>query len=126
MDANTAPKTAASNDTVMAAVATIPVVGLIIYFAMKDAGDLVKFYAKQSIGLLLVSIALTVLSIILGIVIGMLPYEMALGLGIVTSCASLIVSFVPFILWIILLINALQGKKFRTPVMSDMLDQILK
>jgi uncharacterized membrane protein len=119
-DANTAsPSTAASsNDNVMAAVATIPLVGLIMYFAMKDASDLVKFYAKQSIGLLLLSIIISVFSF----AIAFLPLEIYLMI----SCASSLLSLVVFILWIVLLINALQGKKFRIPVMSDMMDQILK
>ncbi len=126
-DANTSSATSsASNDNVMAAVATIPLVGLIIYFAMKDTSDLVKFYAKQSTGLLIISIALSVVSIIVGIIVGMLPYQLALTLGILVSCVSLIASFFPLILWVILLINALQGNKFRTPVMSDMMDKIMK
>ena len=117
-DANTAtPSTAVSNDNVMAAVATIPLVGLIIYFAMPTAGDLVKFYAKQSIGLLVINIVIFVV----GFVVAFLPYPLSM-----IGCLTPLLGLAEFVLWLVMLINALQGKKFRTPVMSDMVDSVLK
>ena len=114
---------AGGNDTVMAAIATIPVIGLIIYFGMKDASDLVKFYAKQSIGLLLLGIVQSVISIVLGF----LPLTLTLGIiATLISCVLFLFSLVIFVLWVVMVINALQGKKFRTPVMSDMLDNLIK
>jgi len=105
------------NDKVMAAVATIPLVGLIIYFAMKDASEFVKFYAKQSIGLLIISVVITVISI----VVGFIPY-----IGWLISCVISLLSFGLFIVWLVLLINALQGNKFRLPVVADLVDQFIK
>jgi uncharacterized membrane protein len=118
-----APQAAANpadNENVMAAVATIPLIGLIIYFAMKDATDLVRFYAKQSIGLLVISIITTIISTF----IWFLPLGFAITSMI--SCAFSLVGLAELILWLVLLINALQGKKFRIPVMSDLLDQMIK
>lgn len=116
-DATTPAPAATSNDNVMAAVATIPLVGLIIYFAMKDSSDLVKFYAKQSIGLLILSIAFSVVSFVAVFI----PY-----VGGLLSCVLSLASLAVFVLWLVMLINALQGKKFRTPGMSDMLDNMFK
>lgn len=120
-DANTQPvapaPSAQSNDNVMAAVATIPLVGLIIYFAMQDASDLVKFYAKQSIGLLLVSIVVSVINF----VVLFIPY-----IGGLLSCVTSLLSLGVFALWLILAINAFQGKKFRLPVVADLVDQFIK
>lgn len=75
-----------------------------------------KFYAKQSIGTLGLSVAIMVISMVIGII----PI---LGL---LACLLMPLGFVPFILWIIQLVYALQGKEFRTPVLSDLLDQYIK
>ena len=107
----------AQNDNVMAAVATIPLVGLIIYFAMSDASDFVKFYAKQSIGLLLIGIIITIVSF----VIGFIPF-----LGWIISLLLGILNLGLFIAWLVLLINALQGNRFRLPVVADLTDQLIK
>ncbi len=116
-EATTSQAPSMDNDKVMAAVATIPLVGLIMYFAMKDASDLVKFYAKQSIGLLVVSIAISIISFILAFV----PF-----LNLITSCLSLILALALMGIWLVLLINALQGNKYRLPVLADLVDQYIK
>lgn len=115
--AQPAPTSSAQNDNVMAAVATIPVVGLIIYFAMADASEFVKFYAKQSIGLLIIGIALSVV----GFVVGFIPF-----LGWIISLLLGLLNLGIFIAWLVLLINALQGNRFRLPVVADMTDQLIK
>src|SRR5690606_13724959 len=107
----------AQNDNVLAAVATIPVVGLIIYFAMSDASDFVKFYAKQSIGLLIVWIGISIVSF----VIGFIPF-----LGWIISFFLGLLSLALIIVWLVLLINALQGNRFRLPVLADFTDQLIK
>ncbi len=115
--APTSSMPSASNDTVLAAVATIPLIGLIIYYAMPDAGDLVKFYAKQSIGLLILSIAVSIVSF----VVGLIPF-----LGWVISFFISLLGLVVFILWLVLLVNALQGNKYRLPYLADFTDQLIK
>jgi uncharacterized membrane protein len=104
------------NDKVMAAVATIPLVGLIMYYGMKDLSPLAKFYAKQSIGLLIVSILVSVVSLVLGFI----PF-----LGIIT-CFSPLLSLALLVAWIILVVKALQGEEYRLPVLADMVDQLVK
>ncbi len=119
-DASTpAPVSSApSNDNVMAAVATIPLVGLIIYFAMKDSSEFVRFYAKQSIGLLILEIVVWIVTAVIG-VIPFLGWVIGPILGMVANLGILAI-------WLILLINALQGKKYRLPLLADALDQYIK
>jgi len=107
---------AASNDNVMAAVATLPIIGLIMYFGMKDLKPLVKFYAKQSIGLTILSI----ITIILGFFVG-IPY-----IGTIFWILNLVISLLNFVLWLVLLIKALQGEMYRAPVIADLVDQLIK
>lgn len=118
--AETAKKTAAkTDDNVLAAVATIPVVGLIIYFAMPEASEFVKHYAKQSV----VILALSIIESILWVVGTILT---TVFIGVFILCIAGIVGLVVFALWVFLLINALQGKKYSIPVLSDMVDQVIK
>lgn len=92
-----------SDDKVLAAVATIPLVGLIIFYAMPDASTVVKHYAKQSNVILLSNI------------IGMIPF------------LGWIVWLVGFVAWIMLFIKALQGdEKFMVPVVGEYFDKLLK
>jgi uncharacterized membrane protein len=104
------------NDKVLAAVATIPLVGLVIYFAMKDATPFVRHYAKQSIGLTVIwaiGIVLTILFVI--------PV-----LGWILSCLGFVAFVVGGVLWLVLLINALQGNTFSLPVLSDLVNSVIK
>ena len=119
-DASTQPavSSAPSNDNVMAAVATIPLVGLIIYYGMKDASEFVKFYAKQSIGLLVLEIAVWIVTMVIG-VIPFVGWVVGPILGMVANLALVVV-------WVMLLINALQGKKYRLPLVADAVDQYIK
>jgi len=92
-----------SDDKVLAAVATIPLVGLIIFYAMPDASAVVKHYAKQSNVILLSNI------------IGMVPF------------LGWIVWLVGFVMWILLFVKALQGdEKFMVPVVGEYFDKLLK
>ena len=100
-----------SDDKVLAAVATIPLVGLIIYYAMPDSSATVKNYAKQSNAVLAANLVLVVL--------GMVP---VLG----WTLAPLL-SIVPFVMWLILFIKALQGQeKYLLPVVGEYFDKLLK
>lgn len=109
-----------SNDNVMAAVATLPVVGLIMFFAMKDASPLVKNYAKQSNAVLAIEIAMVILSVIIGIITIAVP-----ALWMVSWVGSLL-NLVSLVAWILLLVNALQGKMYKLPVIGDFFDGLLK
>jgi uncharacterized membrane protein len=104
-----AKPTAATDQKVLAAVATIPVVGLVMFYAMKDASPLVKNYAKQSNFLLLLWIisgilGMTVFGIFFGFLVGLL--ELAA--------------------WILLVINAWQERMYQLPIVGEYFDKLLK
>lgn len=101
-----------SDDTVLAAVATIPLVGLIIYLAMKDASPLVKHYAKQSNFLL----ALSVLNIVISSV---------LSFVLIGFCTGPVLGLLGLVVWIVYVIKALQGEKYMTPVVGEFFDQMM-
>ncbi|HRN86845.1 MAG TPA: hypothetical protein PK863_06000 [Candidatus Dojkabacteria bacterium] len=98
-----------SDDKVLAAVATIPLVGLIIYYAMPDASDMVKHYAKQSNALLAINLI-----------------TMVLGFTFILAILSLPLSLLAFVLWVLLLVKALQGEKYTLPVVGEYFDKLLK
>jgi len=95
------------SDNVLAAVATIPLIGLIIYYAMPNASAFVKYYAKHGIGLLAAYLVVFVISFFVW------------GLG---SLLDLVL----FVLWIILVVNALQNKMYRMPVLTDLVEKYVK
>lgn len=107
-------ETTKSDDKILAAVATMPLVGLILYFALTDASPMVKNYAKQSNAVLALNIVVVVLSIILG----MIP---------VIGCITPLLGFVPLAAWILLLIKALQEvPDYKLPLVGEMFDKMFK
>jgi uncharacterized membrane protein len=104
------------NDNILAAAATIPIVGLVIYFAMKDASDFVKYYAKHGIGLLVVGAINFALAILFFI-----PF-----IGWILSCLSWIFSFVLIVIWVYLAYSAFQNTKVSIPILTDMVNKVLK
>lgn len=101
-----------SNDEhkVLAAVATIPLIGLIMYYAMPDAAPIVKHYAKQSNAVLALNLLITLISFV--------PF-----LNLIVC----ILWVVPLVFWVLLLINALQGNaNYKLPVVGEYFDGLLK
>ncbi|HLD03786.1 MAG TPA: DUF4870 domain-containing protein [Candidatus Dojkabacteria bacterium] len=99
------------NDKVLAAVSALPLVGLIVYLAMKDASPFVKNYAKQG--------ALVFLVGVVGMVVGFIPF-----IGWLISFAVWVVELVAIVL---LLVNALQEvRDYKLPVLGDLADQVFK
>ena len=93
----------ASNDKVMAAVSAFPIIGLIVYFAMKDASDYVRNYARQGALLFLFSF------------LGAIP-----GVNCVVGVLLLV-----GVVW--LLVSALQGKEdFKLPLVGDLAYSVFK
>jgi uncharacterized membrane protein len=88
------------------------VTGLIFYFI--DKRPFVRFHAAQSIvvfgGLTIIQIALSAVFVAGGV---------ALGFGLRS-----LLSVLGFVLWILLMIKAYQGEKYRLPVAADLADQI--
>jgi uncharacterized membrane protein len=113
MATTTTTPAAQSNEKILAAVATIPVVGLVMFFAMKDASPLVKNYAKQSNAVLAISIV--------GMIVGFLSIFVFL-FGFLVA----ILDILAFVAWIMLVINAYGEKMYKLPVIGDFFDGLLK
>lgn len=82
----------------------------IIFFILEKENRFVRFHAMQSI---FISVALFVLNIGLSFI----PI-----LGLILS---LLINPVAFILWIVLMVKAYQGKWFKLPIVGNMAEQQL-
>jgi uncharacterized membrane protein len=89
------------------------VTGLIFYFI--DKRPFVRFHAAQSI---VVFGGLTIIRIVCGMLF-LTGTGFHMGLGLLW-----LVSLVGFILWILLMVKAYQGDKYRVPIAADLADQI--
>lgn len=93
------------------------VTGLIFFFIEKQ-NRFVRFNAAQSI---VFFGGLFILTFVLGIAAGFAGSF----LGLALSCVSFLLGLVGFIGWLVLMINAFQGKQVRLPYVSDLADQLL-
>jgi uncharacterized membrane protein len=88
------------------------VTGLIFFFI--DKRPFVRFHAAQSIvvfgGLTIIQLALSVIFTAGGV---------ALGFGLRS-----LLSILGFVLWILLMIKAYQGERYRLPIAADLADQL--
>jgi uncharacterized membrane protein len=100
------------------------VTGLIFYFI--DKRKFVRFHAAQSI---VVFGGLTILSIVLSMFVTVTAVAMhgggVVGFGFL-GILLMIIHFTWFILWIVCMIMAFQGKNFRVPIAADLADSIFK
>ncbi|HEY6467860.1 MAG TPA: DUF4870 domain-containing protein [Candidatus Acidoferrales bacterium] len=96
------------------------VTGLI--FFLIDKRPYVRFHAAQSI---VVFGGLNIISFILSMAFGMSMFGFGgfsgVGLGLVLFS---ILNIVVFVLWILLMVKAYQGQRFRVPVAADLAEQI--
>ena len=111
--ASSAPVISASGggltDNVAAALAYIPIVGLIfLLIEPYNKNRLERFHSFQSIFYFLACI-------VLNIAVGLVP--------IVNLIAVPLMSLGEFVIWIVLLIKAYQGQKFKLPVIGDIAEQ---
>ena len=83
----------------------------LVFFLLEEKDEFVRFHAMQSI---IVFGAITVLSIVLGILF-MVPY-----LGEILGAFFWIASVV---LWIILMVKAYQGKRYKLPIAGDLAEK---
>ncbi|HEX6480133.1 MAG TPA: DUF4870 domain-containing protein [Ktedonobacteraceae bacterium] len=91
-------------------------IGGLIFFLSEKQNRFVRFHAMQS---LLLSGSLTVLYIILWVldIVSVVAYVSFLPL--LFGCLFWLAGLAGFVLWIVLLINAFQGKYFKLPVIGD-------
>jgi len=87
------------------------ITGIIFYIMEKD-NKFVRFHAMQSI------IVFFPLSIILGIVQGILLFVPFIGWAI-----STLIGLFMFVLWLVLMLKAYQGEKFKLPVVGDIAEK---
>ncbi len=88
----------------------------LIFFLSEKQNQFVRFNAMQSI---ILSVALTVFYIVIEILSVAFAAANIGILALLFGCLFWLVGLAAFVVWIILLINAFQGKKFKLPVIGD-------
>ena len=83
----------------------------IVFLIIEKENQFVRFHAIQSIN---VFGALTVVNIILTFI------------PIIGWIVSVIIGIIAFILWILLMVRAYQGKRYKVPIAGNMAEQQLK
>jgi uncharacterized membrane protein len=93
-----------------------------LVFFLIDKRPYVRFHAAQSI---VVFGGLHIVYFVLGMIfgIGMFSFGGFTGIGLGWALFSLL-DLVVFILWILLMIKAYQGERFRIPIAADFAEQI--
>ena len=86
----------------------------LIFFLIEQEDEFVRFHAMQSI---IVFGAITVVQIVLGI-LSIIPHA-----GIIFAIIGYIVWLFAVVLWIVLMVKAYQGERFKLPVSGDMAEK---
>ncbi|MFQ5721800.1 MAG: DUF4870 domain-containing protein [Candidatus Aminicenantales bacterium] len=90
--------------------------GIVIYLVSEEKDKFLRFHAKQSI--LFNVFAAIIGAIIWGISIAaMTTAAVAAGLGMMV--VGIIYSLILFIIWIVLMVKAYQGEKYKLPVIGN-------
>ncbi|HEY0704890.1 MAG TPA: DUF4870 domain-containing protein [Candidatus Acidoferrales bacterium] len=90
------------------------ITGLVFFFI--DKRPFVRFHAAQSI---VVFGGLTIVRVVMGTLL-IAGAGFSIGFGVFW-----LISILGFVLWIVLMIKAYQGQKFRIPVAADLADQLM-
>jgi uncharacterized membrane protein len=109
-----APAQSGLSDNSAAAVAYLTFIPAIIFLLIEPYSKkpFVRFHAVQCIGL-------TVASVVLHFAVGMLGFI----LHALTIPLSMLLSLLFFILWLVCIVSAAQGKWFKVPVIGDFAQQ---
>jgi len=92
----------------------------IVFYILEDENEFIKFHAMQSI---IVFLPLTILTMVLGGFFGLLWWGPAWAL---LSAVSTIIGVITFILWLILMLKAYKGEKFKVPIAGDIAENMIK
>jgi uncharacterized membrane protein len=95
------------------------ITGLI--FLLIDKRPFVQFHAKQSI---VVFGGLNIIHFVVGMIFGVSILAGGLGTASAGLLLSRLISLVTFVLWIVLMIKAYQGQRFRIPGAADVAESI--
>ncbi len=89
------------------------VTGIVFYIIDKD-NEYVRYHAMQSI---IVFGAFTITQMVLG-TLSLIPF-----IGVVFWIGQMIVGLLGFVLWIICMVKAYQGERFKLPIAGDMAER---
>ena len=92
----------------------------IVFYILEDDNEFVKFHAMQSI---IVFLPLTILSMILG---GFFGFVYFWGAWAFLVWISWLLWIVTVILWLILMLKAFTGEKFKIPIAGDIAENMIK
>jgi uncharacterized membrane protein len=95
------------------------VTGLIFYFSEKENKN-VRFHALQSIAFTVVFTAVYISFLIISVIFN------AIGAPIVSSILMFLLWVAVVIVWIILMVQAFGGKKFKLPIIGDFCEKQVK
>lgn len=112
METELTNKTSETQDKTIAIISYLTLIGLIIAFVMNnDKKELfASFHIRQSLGLTLTSLALSLINII----------------PILGWIVSIVGFFVLLYMWIVGLLNAINGKYKTVPILGDKYEEWLK
>ncbi len=86
----------------------------VVFLLIEQENKFVRYHAIQSI---VTFGSITVVSIALSI-IGLIPY-----LGVVFNIANWLLGVLAFVLWIVLMVKAVQGTKYKLPWAGDLAEK---
>jgi len=92
----------------------------LVFFLIEKENKFVRFHAMQSI---IVFGGLTVLQIVIGIFIGLLNVIHLYFLSSVFALLYPVLGLAWLVLWILLMVKAYQGEKFKLPVVGDIAEK---
>jgi uncharacterized membrane protein len=95
------------------------VTGIIFYLI--DKRPFVRFHAAQSI---VVFVGIHIIYFILGAFLGFSMFTGGLGSFSLGFILYPLVGLVAFVLWVLLMVKAYQGLKFRVPIAADLAEKI--
>lgn len=94
------------------------ITGLIFYLLEKD-NSYVRFHAMQSI---MFSVAVTLIVIVLQTFAGVLLFISGAFAGLL-ALALYVVWLASIVLWVVMMVKAAQGEKYKLPVIGDMAER---
>lgn len=86
----------------------------IIFLLVEERNRFIRFHAMQS---LITFLPLTILGFIFGALAS--PFWWVLGISLVFSVLRWLITIVSVILWIVLMIKAYQGERYKLPIVGD-------
>jgi uncharacterized membrane protein len=95
------------------------ITGLVFFFI--DKRPSVQFHARQSI---VVFGGLHILTFVIGIFFGVSIFARGLAGFSMGYALYTLIGLVEFILWILLMLKAYQGERFRVPIAADLAEQL--